>query len=147
MIRAVDYRVAKNAAACVTLGCRTLASQRYAAAGSGYVPVRQIGAAVKILAVIARVAVLAQHRNAHRQHWRYVRSVRCVAIRTVVDNWRMLPKERTALLRVARVAGLVHRFLYQQLRSRRSVRVVAIRTGHLTFEDRVPSPQIEGKAR
>ena len=63
--------------------------------------------------------------------------MRRVTVGAVVNNWRMLPEERTALFRVARIARLIYRFLCQQLRSGGTVRVVAVRTGDLTFKDRM----------
>ena len=43
--------------------------------------------------------------------------MRRVTVGAIVDDWRMLPEERTALFRVARVARLIYRFFCQQLRS------------------------------
>src|SRR5665213_358895 len=138
MIRAVDDRVAKQAAPCIALCCRTLTTQRYAAAGSRHVSVWQVGATIEVFAVVARVAVLAKHWCTNRQQRRRIRTVRRVAVGAVVSHRSVLTQERTALLCVARIAGLVHRLFHQQLRSRRSVWVVTVRTAHLALENRMP---------
>ena len=60
-----------------------------------------------------------------------------MAIAAIVRGRRMLPQERPALLGVAAVTGLVDGVLDQQLRRGRSMRVVAIRAGHLAVGDRM----------
>ncbi len=104
--------MAKQATPGIALSCRALASQRDGTVAGGHVSGRQVGTAVKILAVVTRVTVLAQHGGPRRQQRHLVRAVRRVAVRAVVDNRRMLPQKGTALFRMARVAGLVNRVLH-----------------------------------
>src|SRR5579862_2724065 len=66
----------------------------------------QVCCAVKALGVVAGVALLAEHRCARLQQWRYIRSVRRVAIGAVLNDGGMLPQEWSALFRMAGVAGL-----------------------------------------
>ena len=105
----------KQATACVALCGRALTAQRYGAVRSGHISIGQIGAAVKILAVIAGVAVLAKHWRSHGQHGRCIRSVGRVAIGAIVRNWRVIPQERTAFFRVAGIAGLIDSLFHHQL--------------------------------
>src|SRR5450759_234879 len=70
MIRAVDQRVAIQAPAGVPLRRRALVGPRYTATAGGHVPVRQVRAAVEVLAVVAAVAALTEHRRPHLQERR-----------------------------------------------------------------------------
>ncbi len=63
--------------------------------------------------------------------------MRRMAVRAIINNRRVFPQEWTALLRVAGITGLIHRFLHQQLRPYRPVRIMAIRTGNLSLENRM----------
>ena len=73
-----------------------------------------------------RVAALAQHRAAHRQHARLVRSVRVVAIAAIFGDRCVLPKIRSALFGVAVKAGVVQRLLYElQIVGRAMIAVTA----------------------
>lgn len=109
--------MAEEAAARVSLCRGALASERQLAVHRCYIASRQIRAAVKVLGVVAGVAGLAEHRRPHLEQRRDVRTVRRVAIGTVVHNRRMLPEEWSPLFRVAGVAGFVYRLLNQQLRA------------------------------
>ena len=60
-----------------------------------------------------------------------------MAVGAIIDNRTVFPEKRTALLGVAGVAGLVDRVLDEELRSRRSVRVVTIRAHHFADEYRM----------
>ena len=78
-----------------------------------------------------RVTLLAQQRRPlHEQRW-MDGAVRRVTIRAVLRNRRVLPQERTALLRVAGVAGLIQRGLEQELRRHGPMNLVAGVAGHL----------------
>lgn len=103
----------KQATACVSLRGRALTTQRYGAVGSCHISIGQVGATIEILAMVACVTVLAKHRRPHRQHWRRVRPVRGVAIGAIVSYGRVLPQERSTLLRMAGVASLIYSFLRQ----------------------------------
>jgi len=64
------------------------------------------------------------------------RPVRLMAIGAIFYDRRMLPKKRPAPLGVAHVTGFINACLYELGRIRSSVRVVAVRTGHLSFLER-----------
>jgi hypothetical protein len=59
-----------------------------------------------------------------------------MAIGAIFYDRRMLPKIRPASLGVAHVTGFINAWLYELRRIRSSVRVVAVRTGHLSFPER-----------
>ena len=59
-----------------------------------------------------------------------------MAIGAIFYDRRMLPKKRPAPLGVAHVTGFIDAWLYELRRIRRAVRVVAVRTGHLSFPER-----------
>ncbi len=59
--------------------------------------------------------------------------MRVMAVRTVLGDRLMGVYERTALLHVAGVAGLVHAIALHELRPDRTVRIVAIAAAHLAF--------------
>ena len=63
--------------------------------------------------------------------------MRVMAVRTVLGDRLMGVYERTALLHVAGVAGLVHAIALHELRPDRTVRIVAIAAAHLAFGYRV----------
>jgi hypothetical protein len=80
-----------------------------------------------------RVTTLAKEWGALREHPRMVRSMRVVARCAIFSHRRMLPQVRTALLRVALKAGIVHG-LPRQLQFRCSaMRAVTTGAGHLAF--------------
>ena len=64
------------------------------------------------------------------------RAVRLMAGSAILHRRRMLPKKRPAPLGVAHVTGFINAWLYELRRIRRAVRVVAVRTGHLSFPER-----------
>src|SRR5512139_2842087 len=75
-------------------------------------PARQSGRAVGEARVpLLRVARLAEQRSPRGEHAAARRPVRRVAVRAVLGDRRVLPEERTALVGVALVAGLVDRGL------------------------------------
>ena len=113
MVRAVNGGVTAQAAACIPLCCRALASQWNSAIPRRDAPVWQIRAAIKIFRMIAGVARLAQHRDAHLQQRCQIRPVRRMAVGAAVYYRFMLPQERAAFLCMARVTRLVDRLLHQ----------------------------------
>ena len=127
-----------QAAACIPLRCRALASQRNLAIGRSYVSVGQAPTAIQVLGVIAGVTALAQHRDTHFQQRRHIRTVRRVTVGAVVRDRLMFPEEWTALLRMARGTRLVDGLLDEELGTIGPVRVVTARTADFSFQDRVP---------
>lgn len=63
-------------------------------------------------------------------------TVRLVAVGAILDDRGMLPKERTASLRMTRVAIFIDACLLELGRIRSPVRIVTIGTGHLSFSER-----------
>src|SRR3569832_1954632 len=74
---------------------------------------------------VRRVAFLAQHRRARLQHRLGGAAVRVVADRAVLRDRLVREDERSALLGVAGVAGVVDAVALDQLRAGRAVHVVA----------------------
>ena len=68
---------------------------------------RQVRTAIDCGTVVAAVTFLAEPRNASLEQGRLGGPVRNVAVGAIVNDRAVLPKEGTALLGVARVAGLV----------------------------------------
>jgi len=64
------------------------------------------------------------------------RAVRLMAIGAIFYDRRVLPKKRPAPLGVAQITGFINACLYELRRIGSSVRVVAVRTGHLSFPER-----------
>ena len=64
------------------------------------------------------------------------RAVRLMAIGAIFYDRRVLPKKRPAPLSVAQVTGFINACLYELRGIRSSVRVVAVRAGHLSFPER-----------
>src|SRR5450759_2417240 len=94
--------------------------------------------ASRIRALVRPVMTLLAHeRGTGYQQRRNVRTVRRMAVPAVLGDGLMFEQEGAALLRVAGVAGLVHRVLLDQLRSRRAVWIVTVRTYDLADLDRV----------
>src|ERR1700722_2672120 len=93
-------------------------------------------AAGEAVAEAAAVALVAQARPRHFQHRLVDRAVRVVAVEAVLAHRRVLEQERTALLGVALVAGVVDRGLAQQALGGAAVRVVAIGADDLAFAHR-----------
>src|SRR5690242_4168376 len=84
-----------------------------------------------------RVAVLAQVRRALDEQARLRRAMRRMAVQAVLANRLMFPQYRATLLGVTVVAGLVDREFFQQLRTWRAVRVVAVGADDLALANRV----------
>ena len=85
----------------------------------------------------AGVTALAKPWRAHFQQWRDIRAVRDVAIAAIIRRRWMFPQVRPALVGMTDVAGFVDCVFDQQLRSGRSVRIVAIRAGYFARCDRM----------
>ncbi len=64
------------------------------------------------------------------------RAVRLMAGSAILHRRRMLPKKRPASLSMAHETGFINAWLNELRRIRSSVRVVAVRTGHLSFPER-----------
>ena len=60
-----------------------------------------------------------------------------MAVGAVLNDGCVLPQERSALFRVAGVAGLGNGVLHHQARAGRTMRVVAVGAGDLAIEDRM----------
>ena len=71
----------------------------------------------------SRMALLAQERNRRDQQGLLVRPVRCVAVEAALAHGSVFEKERTALLRVTLVAGLVDGIRLQQRAGDRAMRL------------------------
>ena len=83
------------------------------------------------------MALLAQERRILLQSCRIDRAVRVMAQGAVLGRRRMLPQERPALLRVAGVAGLIHRRFDQHAGAGRSMRTMAVAASHLAEAHRM----------
>ena len=83
------------------------------------------------------VAFLAHERSARFQQWCDVGTVRRMAIAAIFCSRLMFPQERTALFSMTLEAGFIDRVFLQQLRTGRTVQIVAIRTDHFAFTDRM----------
>ena len=86
---------------------------------------------------IAFMAVLTQHRNPGFQHRIDVRTVRTMTEGAVFIDRFVIPDEWTALFCMALVAGIDYRITHQALVTRRTMRIMAIGTDHLTLFDGV----------
>ena len=84
-----------------------------------------------------RMTALAEQGCPHAEHCRLIRAMRVMAITTVFRNGCVLPKVRSALLRVARKTGLVGGLLDEQQVAVFAVRAVAVATAHLVLTNRV----------
>ena len=99
---------------------------------------RETRAAVECGRVIGlAVALLAQERLPDLQHAGLVGAVRVMAIGAVFRYRLMFPQERTALVGVALIAGLIDRMFLQVGGRRRAMRVMAVGADHLALPDRV----------
>jgi len=96
-----------------------------------------IGAVVRLAIVWAVMAVVAQERSTRFQQRSQVGTVRCVANRAIFGNWLMFPQERTAFFSVAGEAGFANGVLLEQLRTNRTVRIVAIGANDFAGIDRM----------
>ena len=81
----------------------------------------------------AVVTAVTHTGHACLQQLRIARSVRFVAVRTILHYRWMFPKERPAPFRVAAQAILIRGCLNELFRIRGTVRIVAARAGHLAF--------------
>ena len=97
----------------------------------------QVGRAVEALGVVASVALLAEHGGTRLQERRHIRPVRRMAVGAVFNDGRVFPQKRSALFRVACVAGLGNGVLHHQARACGTVRVVAVGAANFAFEDRM----------
>ncbi len=87
--------------------------------------------------VMPGMALQAQRRFTHAQQIGVGRSVGRVAAHAVLGHRRMLVSERSAILRVATEAQLVRRRGAQIVARRSTMWVVAVRTTHFSFAQRV----------
>lgn len=78
---------------------------------------------------------IAQKRYGSDQQRLVVGTVRVVAAEATLDDWRVFPDERPALLGVAARAQDIDTIGSQQRIGRRTVRLVAIATGDLALEN------------
>src|SRR5450759_1824823 len=131
MIRPMDQHMAVQAGTSARLNTRSGRSRLLETIGRRHVAARQIGAAVDLIAMVTAVTLLAQPRRARLQQRCVARAVRRVADGAIVSDGRVVPEERTPLLRMTGVAGLVDRILDEHGRAGRTVRVVAVGTRHL----------------
>ena len=83
------------------------------------------------------MALLTQHGRARLEHSRHSTTVRVMTIGTIFRNGSMLVHEGTSFLGVTGVAGVIHAVFFCQLRTRRTMHVMAIRAGHLSLWNRV----------
>ena len=81
------------------------------------VSVLQVGTTVDLVGVITAMAILTEPWRTLLEQRCIDRSVRRMAVRAIVDDWTVFPKEGTAFFGVTGVAGLVDRALEQQVRS------------------------------
>ena len=84
-----------------------------------------------------RVARLAQERRTHLQHAFCGSAMRVVAGRAVLADGLMLMHERSAFLHMAGVTGFVYAIAFHELRTGRSMHIVAVRARHLAFHNRM----------
>jgi len=98
----------------------------------------QVCSTVKALGMVAGVALLAEHGCARLQQRRHIGTVWIVAVGAVLNDGRVFPQKRSALFRVAGVAGLGDGVLHHQARASRTVRVVAVGAADFAFEDGMP---------
>ena len=88
--------------------------------------------AVRRLTVVGPVMTLvAQERRTRFQQRRDIRAMRGMTVGAILVNRLVFPQKRTALLGVTGEAGFGDGGLLDQLRSARSVRIVAVGAGHL----------------
>ena len=92
---------------------------------------------------LSHMTLLAEERYRRHQQRRLIRAVRRMTVQAVLAHWCVLEQERTALLRMALIAGLVYRVRFEQGRGERAVRIVAIDAGHLSFGQRHVRAAIE----
>ena len=90
-----------------------------------------------------RMTLLTQEGNRRDQQRVLIRAMRRVAIEAVLANGRMLEQERSALLRMALVAGLVDRIGLEQRIGQGAMRIMAVIAAHLPFGQRHVRSAIE----
>ena len=93
-----------------------------------------------------RVTTVTQERRTHLQHIFCRCPMRVMTIGAVVINRFVAVHERTAFLRVAGIASLVNAIAFHQFRSDRTVRVMAVGTGHFAFWNRVMGRFVKERA-
>ena len=84
-----------------------------------------------------RMATLTQERRAHLQQAFSSRTVRVMAVGTIVIDRLVVMHEGAAFFHVAGVTGLIDAIALHEFRSNRTMRIMAIGTGHLAFRNRV----------
>ena len=86
---------------------------------------------------LSHMTLLAEERYRRHQQRRLIRAVRRMTVQAVLAHWCVLEQERTALLRMALIAGLVYRVRFEQGRGERTVRIVATGALHLLLAQRM----------
>jgi len=102
----------------------------------GAATVKKPALILSIITAVSGMTLVAKPRHAHLEQTVIIGAMRLVAVGAVVSNRRMLVKKRPAPLGVAGVTVLVDAGLYELRRIGRAMRIVAIRTGHLSFPHR-----------
>ena len=95
---------------------------------------------------VRRMAGVAQERWPHFQHAVGDGAMRVMANGAVFGNRLVVVDERSAFLGMALVAGLDHAVSFHELWSDRAMRIVAIRTSDLAFEDRMTEGPLDFRA-
>lgn len=83
---------------------------------------------------VAAVAVLTQKRLSLFEQTGCRGAMRVMANAAVLRHRLMVMDERPALLCMAHVAGLIDAILFELFGSGRTMRIMAIRTGHFAFQ-------------
>lgn len=82
------------------------------------------------------MTLLAEAGNPHLQESRIRGAVRFVTVRTALDDWRMLPQERSPFLGMTRIAVLVDRIFPKHRLCGASMRIVTVAATDLTLAQR-----------
>ncbi len=131
IVAAVHLGVAVHAAPRLGVVDARLATRRSGRYG------RQLALQLSKLTAMRRVALVAQERRTHLQEAFGNRAVGVVAVAAILVDRLMAMHEGAALFHVAGVAGLDHAIALDQLRTDRTVGVVAVRAGNLSFQHRM----------
>jgi hypothetical protein len=83
------------------------------------------------------MARLAQERRTHLQHAFRCGSMRVVTYRTIFTDGLVVMYERPAFLHMAGVAGFIHAIAFHEFGTHGAMRIMAIRTTHLSFGNRM----------
>ena len=92
------------------------------------------------------MALLAQEWDRCDQQRQLIRAVREMTIQAILAHRRVLEQERSALLRMALIAGFVDRVGLEQGIGQRAVRIVAVIAAHLSFRQRHVRAAVELQA-